>query len=194
MYTHHFSRDAIDEVWRRFLGALAPLRAAGKLGAIMLQYPRWFTPTRDSADKLSEARVRLNDWPASVEFRHRDWLSERFAPRTFHILRALSFTYVAVDSPPGMGSSMPPAMEVTNSDLAIIRFYGRRVATWETRNDIVTERYRYLYEQTQLASWLSAIQRAADGAMKVHLTFNNNHANYATTNALEMHQLLTGAT
>lgn len=193
VYTHHFSRDAIDEVWTRFLNALAPLRAAGKLGAIMLQYPRWFTPTRDSASKLSEARARLGDWPASVEFRHREWLSERIAPRTFSLLRALSYSYVAVDGPQGLESSMPQTMEVTNPDLAIIRLHGRRVTTWEARNDIVTERYRYLYEQTQLASWLSTIQRAADGAMKVHLTFNNNHANYATTNALEMRQLLAGA-
>ena len=109
------------------------------------------------------------------------------------MLRALSFTYVAVDSPPGMESSMPPTVEVTNPELAIIRLHGRRADTWEARNGVVTERYRYLYEQTQLASWLSAIQRAADGAMKVHLTFNNNHANYATTNALEMRQLLAGA-
>ncbi|MBA3404353.1 MAG: DUF72 domain-containing protein [Gemmatimonadaceae bacterium] len=45
----------------------------------------------------------------------------------------------------------------------------------------------------QWRAWLSAIQRAADGAMKVHLTFNNNHANYATTNALKMQQLRAGA-
>ncbi|MEJ7758380.1 MAG: TIGR03915 family putative DNA repair protein [Gemmatimonadaceae bacterium] len=190
VYSHHFSREAIDEVWQRFLSALAPLHAAGKLGAIMLQYPRWFTPTREAAARLSEAREHLGDMPASVELRHRDWLSDRIAPRTFRLLRELSFSYVAVDAPPGMESSMPPTFEVTNSDLAIIRLHGRRTATWETRNEIVTERYRYLYQQTQLASWLSAIQRAADGAMRVHLTFNNNHANYATTNAREMYQLL----
>ncbi len=189
VYTHHFSNDAIDEVWRRFLGALEPLRDAGKLGAIMLQYPRWFTPTRDSARTLSDARTRLGDWPASVELRHRHWLADRIAPRTFRLLRELSFSYVAVDAPPGMESSMPRTMEVTNPDLAIIRLHGRRVATWETRNAVVTERYRYLYERTQLASWLSAIQRATDSAMRVHLTFNNNHANYATTNAAEMHDL-----
>ncbi|MEO5579707.1 MAG: DUF72 domain-containing protein, partial [Gemmatimonadaceae bacterium] len=117
----------------------------------------------------------------------------RIAPRTFRLLRELAFSYVAVDAPPGMESSMPPAMEVTNPDLAIVRLHGRRIATWETRNEVVTERYRYLYERTQLASWLAAIERATDSAMRVHLTFNNNHANYATTNAREMHDLLSGA-
>ncbi len=190
VYTHHFSREAIDEVWRRFLGALDPLHAAGKLGAIMLQYPRWFTPTRESADLLGDARDRLGDWPAAVELRHRDWLSDRVGPRTFGLLRELAFSYVAVDAPPGMESSMPPTMQVTNPALAIIRLHGRRESTWEARNDIVTERYRYLYEQEQLTAWFPAIYSAAMEARQVHLVFNNNHANYATTNAVEIHEQL----
>ena len=190
VYTHHFSREVIAEVWRRFLGALAPLRDAGKLGAIMLQYPRWFTPTRASATLLHEARAHLGSCPASVELRHRDWLAGQMATRTFSMLRALNFSYVAVDAPSGMESSMPPTMEVTNPDLAIFRFHGRRTATWEARNEVVTERYRYLYETAQLEAWIPSIRRAMDEALHVHLTFNNNHANYATTNAVEMHALL----
>ena len=194
VYTHHFSRDAIDEVWRRFLGALSPLRDSGKLGAIMLQFPKWFTPTRASARSLEQARARLADWPASVELRHRDWLGERIAPRTFALLRSLAFSHVAVDAPPGMESSMPPTMEVTNPELAIIRLHGRREATWEARNDIVTERYRYLYARAQLEAWLPTVHHAALEARHVHLIFNNNHANYATTNAVEMHELVRGET
>ncbi|HXG70605.1 MAG TPA: TIGR03915 family putative DNA repair protein, partial [Gemmatimonadaceae bacterium] len=186
VYTHHFSREVIDEVWRRYLGALSPLREAGKLGAIMLQYPRWFTPTRESATLLNDARERLGDWPASVELRYGDWLSDRLAPRTFRLLRSLSFGYVAVDGPPGMESSMPPTMEMTTADLAIIRLHGRRVSTWEAKNDIVTERYRYLYEGEQLEAWLPEIRRASLQLPRVHLIFNHNFANYATTNAVEM--------
>jgi len=83
VYSHHFTNDTLDEVWRRFLSALEPLRQSGKLGAIMLQYPRWFTPSRASAAELNRASARLGNWPATVEFRHRDWLSARIAPRTF---------------------------------------------------------------------------------------------------------------
>ena len=190
VYTHHFSRDAIDEVWRRFLGAVSPLRHSGKLGAIMLQFPKWFTPTRASARALEQARDRLADWPASVELRHRDWLGERLASRTFALLRSLAYSHVGVDAPPGMESSMPPLMEVTNPELAIIRLHGRRESTWEARNEIVTERYRYLYAKSQLEAWLPSVYHAALDARHVHLIFNNNHANYAATNAVEMHELV----
>lgn len=193
VYAHHFSRDAIDEVWRRFLRALLPLRDAGKLGAVMLQFPKWFTPSAASARFLEDARQRLGDCPASVELRHRDWLGERLAARTFALLRGLAYSYVAVDAPPGMESSMPPTMEVTNPELAIIRLHGRRESTWEARNDVVTERYRYLYERAQLEAWLPAFHHATFEARHVHLIFNNNHANYATTNAVEMHEIVRGA-
>ena len=190
VYAHHFSRDAIDEVWRRFLSALNPLTEAGKLGAIMLQYPRWFTPSRAAAAELASSRDRLANLPATIEFRHRDWLSERIAPRMFAMLKSLEFSYVAVDAPPGMESSVPPVMEVTNPALVMFRFHGRRESTWEARNDEVAERYRYLYDQAQLKAWLPAIERAIGSAMQVHLTFNNNKWNYAIANAAEMNELL----
>ncbi len=190
VYSHHFSTEALDEVWRRFLSALEPLRESGKLGAIMLQYPRWFKPARAAAADLNLARQRLNDWPATVEFRHREWLVDRVRKRAFGLLRELEFSYVAVDSPPGMESSVPPEMEVTNPRLAMFRFHGRRTETWERHNDEVAERYRYLYDKAQLRGWLPVIERAIDEAMNVHLTFNNNKWNYAVANAIETNEML----
>ena len=189
VYSHHFSKSVLDEVWKRFVGALAPLARANKLGAIMLQYPRWFTPTKESAGSLHLARERLGSFPASIELRHREWMSDRLSARTFGLLRNLEFSYVAVDGPPGMESSMPPLLEVTNSELAIFRFHGRRESTWEARNDSVIERYRYLYTKEQLGDWLPSIERAINESRRVHLTFNNNYWNYATTNAREMRNL-----
>ena len=193
VYAHHFSRSALDEVWRRFLSALAPLRAAGKLGAIMLQFPKWFTPSRESAAALALARDRLGDWPASVEVRHREWVSDRIAPRLFALLRDLRLSYVCVDAPQGWESSVPPVMSVTNPELAIIRFHGRRADTWESRHQDVTERFRYLYSGAQLSGWLDTLSRTIDEARRVHLTFNNNKWNYATTNAVEMNAIITTA-
>ncbi len=190
VYSHHFTRESLDEVWRRFLSALDPLRDAGKLGAVMLQFPKWFIPTRESAAELSAARDRLGDCPATVELRHRDWFADRLLARTFNLLCGLNFSYVAVDAPPGMESSVPPVMEVTNSELAMFRFHGRRESTWEAKNDEVAERYRYLYGREQLKQWIPAIERAMDKALNVHLTFNNNKWNYAIANALEMNELL----
>jgi uncharacterized protein YecE (DUF72 family) len=36
----------LDRVWERFAHAIEPLRAAGKLGAVLFQFPPWFAPGR----------------------------------------------------------------------------------------------------------------------------------------------------
>jgi probable DNA metabolism protein len=190
IYNTDVPRPVLDELWARFRAALDPLRASGKLGAVMLQYPRWFEPTRESAALLARARELLGDDLATVEFRHRSWMTGRIAERTLALLRELRFSYVIVDAPPGHESSMPRTVAVTDERLAVFRLHGRRTATWEAKNDPVTERYRYLYDRAQLEWWAPAVGETSLEVARVHLTFNNNHSNYATTNALEMRRIL----
>jgi probable DNA metabolism protein len=190
IYGSDLPRELLDEVWSRFRAALEPVRAAGKLGAIMLQFPRWFEPTRESADALRHARERLGNDLGTVELRNRAWMEGRIAERTIALLTELGLSYVVVDAPPGMRSSMPPTVAVTNPRLCVFRLHGRRTATWEAKNDPVTERYRYLYDREQLDFWRSRVMKAAFNVARVHMTFNNNHANYATTNAAEMLAML----
>jgi uncharacterized protein YecE (DUF72 family) len=97
---------------------------------------------------------------------------------------------VIVDAPSGMESSMPPTVAVTSPRLAVVRLHGRRAATWEARNDPVTERYRYLYDRSELAEWVSRFPDIAQQTQGVHVVHNNCHANYGTTNADEITQML----
>lgn len=181
----------LDDVWHRFLAALDPLVSAGKLGAIFLQFPPWFRPTREAAAMLREVRKRLGSYLAAVEFRCGEWMAPRIARRTLALLESLDFAYTVVDGPQGMPSSMPPTIAVTSSRLAVIRLHGRRVETWEKPNAVVTERYRYLYDRGQLAKTADQVEKLLEwkGA-EVHVVFNNNHGNYGTTNALELSELL----
>ena len=120
-------------------------------------------------------------------------MTGRVADRTFALLKELGLAYVIVDAPQGMDSSVPPTVGITSPELAVVRLHGRRAETWERRNDVVSERYRYLYDERQLGTWTLPIVDIAKQHQGVHVLFNNNHANYATTNALEMGELLVGA-
>lgn len=209
----------VDDIWQRFLDALAPLGTAGKLGPILLQFPRWFAPTRANADALRLARERLGTVAAAVEFRNPEWVTGRIAARTTALLEQLRLTYVAVDAPPGTRSSMPPSLFVTTPELAMVRLHGRRTDTWEARHAVVSERYRYLYDRAELTEWRDRIAQLAsvvrDGATPstgtsfpatpapapsfpdaakarqgVHVLFNNCHANYGTSNASEITAML----
>ena len=193
VYPRDLGAEVLDAVWRTFLDALVPLDDAGKLGVVLLQYPPWFVPTRESAAELRAARERMGDVLAAVEFRRGTWLSERLRDRTVALLRDLGMTYVMVDEPQGMKSSVPPISAVTTPKLAIFRLHGRRHDTWEKPTTPVSERYRYLYDRAQLEQWIPEIVTASHAVEHVHVIFNNCYGNYATTNASEMAGMLRDA-
>ena len=190
VYPKDLPDEILDEVWRLFLNAAEPLRATGRLGAILLQYPPWFVPTRESAAEIERARERLGGFPAAVEFRRPTWIGDRLRDRTRLLLERTGMTYVTVDEPQGTDHSVPPLQLVTRGDLAIVRMHGRRAENWTKRGATVHERFRYLYDRDQLAEWVPRIASVAESARQVHVVFNNCYGNYGTTNALELGAML----
>lgn len=53
VYLSHLPSDAADDVWRRFRYSLRPMIEAGKLGAVLMQYPEWFTAKKDNRAELA---------------------------------------------------------------------------------------------------------------------------------------------
>ena len=77
LYRDKLPADAVDEVWERFRLALFPLHSAGKLGAVLFQFPQYFTISRKNKAYIEEAVSRLPDYRIAVEFRHKSWLEDR---------------------------------------------------------------------------------------------------------------------
>ncbi len=174
-------------VWTRFMDALAPLSEAGRLGGILLQYPRWFIPSRENRALLADAATRLAGVPATVELRNGRWFDgARGTARTLDLLRDLDLTHVMVDGPQGLESSVPLTAAVTTPALAMLRLHGRRTATWETTGVPTVERYRYLYSAAELAPLMPLIESAAAEATRMIVCFNNCYGNYGATNAREL--------
>jgi uncharacterized protein YecE (DUF72 family) len=190
IYARDLPAELRDEVWRLYLAGLEPLRAGGQLGSVLLQYPKWFFPTSESRDVILEARARLGDIRSAVEFRSGTWFNEKNRERTLAFLADNAIPFVMVDGPQGLRSSVPPLGVVTSPDLALIRFHGRRVETWEARGIPVVERFRYLYSREELAEWVPRIREAAEEAREMHILMNNCYANYGSTNARELAALL----
>ena len=190
IYAKDLPEELNDEVWRMFRSALTPLEERGQLGSILLQYPRWVFPSSENRALIEDAAERLVGMQVAVEFRNGSWLNEKNRDRTLAFLAERSIPFVMVDEPQGFKSSVPPEVAVTSPDLAIVRFHGRNAATWEAKNITPAERFRYLYARDELGEWVPRIREAASQAKEVHLMFNNCYANYGTTNAREIADLL----
>jgi uncharacterized protein YecE (DUF72 family) len=190
VYPKDLPAETYDEVWAIFRDALQPLLDAGKMGAVLLQYPRWFVPGAKSRDEILQARDRLGDLPCAIEFRSRRWFAPEVADRTLRFLSDHALPFVMVDEPQGLASSVPPVVAVTSPALAVVRMHGRRGDQWEAPGATVAEKYRYLYDRTELEGWAPKVAEAATQARETRVVFNNCYGNYGTTNALEMHALL----
>ena len=193
IYDKDLPLELHDAVWAHFVDALEPLREQGKLGGILLQYPRWFLPTPANKDLLAEAAARLAGIPATVELRNHLWFNTPTSTGwTLDMLRDLGLTHVMVDGPQGLDSSVPFVPAVTTPGLAMVRLHGRRTATWEAAKVPTVERYRYLYSPEELAPIVPLVESAAAEATRTIVFFNNCYGNYGATNAREMVAMIGG--
>ncbi|HEY7600725.1 MAG TPA: DUF72 domain-containing protein [Candidatus Limnocylindrales bacterium] len=190
LYARDLPAELRDAVWAMFLDGLAPLAEAGQLGAVILQYPRWFFPISESREQILEARERLGGQAFAVELRNASWFNDKNAERTLRFLTDNAIPFVIVDEPQGMKSSVPPIAAVTSPALAVVRFHGRRTETWEKQGIPVVERFRYLYDRAELGEWVPRLGEAATKARDMHVLMNNCYANYGATNARELARLL----
>jgi uncharacterized protein YecE (DUF72 family) len=191
IYAKDLPEELKASVWEWFLDGLEPLSEAGQLGSVLLQYPRWFFTSSENRDLIVEARDRLGEGVrAAVEFRNATWFNEKNIERTLRFLEEHKLALVMVDGPQGFKSSIPPIAATTSPDLAVARFHGRRAETWEAKGIPTVERFRYLYDRSELEEWVPRIREAAAQAKETHVLMNNCYANYGSTNARELAALL----
>lgn len=187
LYAEHLEDGALDEAWDRFLHALEPLERAGKLGAVLFQFPEWFTPKRANRDELVAIARRLHGIPACVELRSPRWFTEDEVDRTTGLLRDLGLALVIVDAPE---RSKLPIVNVATADLAVVRFHGRNDDTWKKAGISAAERFKYLYNEKELEEWVPRVAELAEDATEVHVLMNNCYQDYGVRNAADMQQLL----
>ena len=171
-----------DQAWDRFLAALEPLRSAGKLGAILLQFPPWFPISRARKDYILACAARVAPDRVCVEFRNRTWMTEDNQAETLEFLASHRVPYVCVDMPQGYPSSIPPVLAAT-SDLAVVRMHGHS-DKWDSKD--IYQRFGYEYSAGEMDEWAPKIRDLADRAETTQVLFNNCYRNYAQVNAREL--------
>jgi len=173
-------KDAKENI-DRFIYSLTPIIEKYKLGGVLLQFPVFFYPGKQSSEYIIECKKRFGDIPLIVEFRNRYWAKKE----TFEFLRKNGLSYCVVDEP-DLPRLMPFINEVT-SDIGYLRFHGRNKNWFNTP---LAERYNYLYTNEELEGFLPEIDKMDKKAKKTYIFFNNCHGGFAVKNALALLELL----
>lgn len=191
LYYADLPAEIRDELWRRFIEALAPLQAAGKLGAVHFQFAPWLLRNRDGMAHVAHCVEKMPGHLLAAEFRNKTWFEGDHADKTLDFQRDLGLVHTVVDAPQGFANTVPCIFEVTNPQLAIVRLHGRNRATWNKKGlEASSGRFDYWYSADELQAMVPEIQHLATQARQVHVVFNTNNEDQGQVNAKLMRELL----
>jgi uncharacterized protein YecE (DUF72 family) len=193
---------------------LEVLRAEGRLGALLAQFPWSFKPDSRGRERLTRLAETFRGWPLAVEVRHGRWEH----PDELALLRDLGVGFTNLDQPV-IGQSLPPTAHATGT-LGYVRFHGRNYEHWfgahedaapdarrighdtsdapparsGPRVSATAQRYDYLYTAAELTPWVERIKAlgATDGVTDVYVITNNHYEGKGPANALMIRAMLEG--
>ena len=160
--------------------------AAGRFGALLLQFPWSFRFTSENRAYLLDLQNRFREYPLVLEVRHASWTQ----PEVLDLLAELDIGLANIDQPL-FHKSIKPGAEVTAA-IGYIRLHGRNHKNWFSANADVRERYDYLYTVDELEPWVDRIKTVASKAQVTYAVSNNHHVGKAIVNALEIASILRG--
>lgn len=178
-FTHDRGKATAEDE-KLFREGMDPLMEAGKLGAVLLQFPWSFKNEMDERNYLNELTTKFKDYPLVVELRHESWNS----PRVLQTLEDLGVGLCDIDQPL-FHDSIKPSAEVT-SDLGYVRLHGRNYQNWFREEANVLERYDYLYAPQELEPWVNRIKEVAAKAKQTFVITNNHARGQSLVNAFEI--------
>jgi uncharacterized protein YecE (DUF72 family) len=186
VFTHNrkdFSQKDVDE----FKLGIEPLITAGKLAAILLQFPWSFANTVANMNYLIKLFELFSGFPLALEVRHGTWADSRFC----ELLAEHKVGFVNIDQPL-INNSIAPSAIVTHPEFAYVRLHGRNYKDWFRDGAGRDARYNYLYSKSELDEWVNRIKNLGKKSGKVFVITNNHYRGQAMANALQIKNMVTG--
>jgi len=174
--------DEDEKLAREGLDVLAE---AGKLGALLIQFPVSFKNTSLNREYLESLLRQFIEYPRVVEVRHSSWDN----PETLRDFERKNVSFCNIDQPL-IGRSLEATEHVT-APVGYVRLHGRNYDQW-FEAEKGEDRYNYLYRETELAGWKDKIVRIADKAAVTYVIANNHFEAKAGVNGLQLKNMLTG--
>jgi len=160
------------------------LHGAGRLGALLMQFPWSFRRTDENREWLDDVTRTFRKFPLVLEVRHESWNTPEF----YAELAERGIGFVNIDQPL-FKSSIKPSATVTSS-VGYIRVHGRNYKDWFRKNAGVEARYDYLYSRKELEPWAERIIEVDSSTADTYVVTNNHYKGKAVTNAAMLKALV----
>jgi uncharacterized protein YecE (DUF72 family) len=179
---HALGREDVEQ----FRRALDPLARAGKLGALLAQFPASFTNEPDSRGYLEWLLEQFRDYSVAVELRHRTWSDDPAS--TLDLLEEFGAAWTQIDEPK-FKTSIRQSLRPDTRSFYYLRLHGRNAAQW-WKHEKSEDRYNYLYSSAELQPFAEAAREVSRKVKKAYLYANNHFSAKSVANAAILkHQL-----
>jgi len=176
------SQADLDE----FRRGIEPLATAGKLGALLAQFPPSFKETPASCDYLAQLLTALTGYHVAVELRHKSW-SDGIG-ETLALLNEFKAAWVQIDEPKFKLSIRQNYLPNVQG-FYYMRLHGRNAEQW-WRHAKSEDRYDYLYSADELREFSDTADAARRLVRKLYLYTNNHFSAKSVANAAMIKQQL----
>ena len=163
-----------------FRAGIDPLASAGKIGAVLAQFPPSFKDSPDARDYIAQLLRAFVEYPVAVELRHRSW-SDAIG-ETLSLLNAFGAAWVQIDEPKFQFSIRQNYLPNVTG-FYYMRLHGRNAAQW-WRHDKSEDRYNYLYTADELREFSETAGAAKELVRKSYLYTNNHFSSKSVVNAV----------
>jgi len=160
------------------------LLRAGRLGALLMQFPWSFRRTDENREWLDDLSRTFRRFPLVLEVRHESWNTPEF----YAELAERGIGFVNIDQPL-FKKSIKPSATVT-SPVGYIRVHGRNYKDWFRKNAGVEARYDYLYSKKELEPWAERAKEVASNSDDAYVVTNNHYKGKAVANAAMLKALV----
>ncbi|WP_426450161.1 DUF72 domain-containing protein [Paenibacillus sp. S-38] len=181
-----------ETMFRAFRESIGPVREAGKLKAVLFQYPPWFDCKKAHVEELRRTRERMDGLPLALEFRHQSWFAEGMREKTLSFMEREGWIHSICDEPQAGSGSVPTVLHPTDKRLTIVRMHGRNAANWNGGGGPNWREVRYLYDysEEELLEWKTNLSVLEERTEEICLIFNNNSGGHAAGNAAGLMAML----
>ncbi|MFD2925751.1 DUF72 domain-containing protein [Halobacillus naozhouensis] len=186
------SVQAARDLVKRYEESIQPVFEAGKINALLFQFPPWFDVKKEHIKKLRLLKEWLEPYPLALEFRNRTWFEPQYKEQTLAFMKAHEWIHTICDEPQAGEGSVPLVAEPTHPTKTLIRFHGRNVHGWNKngRKDWRKVRFLYRYNKQELTEWAERIRMLEKQTPHITTLFNNNSGGDAADNAKQFQELL----
>lgn len=183
--------ELLDLACEHFKQSIEPLRAAGKLGALIFQFAPSFACSPRAREHLDDLRARLAEYTLAVEFRHESWFDETHRERTIEFEKERGLIHVMLDSPQGLASKLGAHWVLTNPQLAVLKLCGRGAAAgMKSGATAATQDAHEGYSDRTLTALADSVSEIAQKVGEVHVVFDDTHEDQDQRHAIRLMDIL----